>query len=129
MKKLALIFLFVTFSTLTIFAQSRTRISNDVSVVQYGDTWIIEDSYNKQSISMKIAQEGIDRKNNEKMYNVICNGSTKKVAQWALRGAIAAGIKGATASSGSSLLISASALAIDIIYDEACNYWKEKAGY
>lgn len=120
--------LFVAISSVA-KAQSRTDLGNGVSLVQYGNTWIIEDNNRQQSINVEIAQAGIDRKNNQMMYNVICNGSTKKVAKWALRGAIAEGVKAAAVSGGSSLLVSASALAVDIIYDEACDYWKEEGGY
>lgn len=110
-------------------AGNRQSLGNGVSLVQYGNTWVIEDDNRQMTISVEIAQAGIDRRNNEMMYNVICNGTFKKVAKWALRGAIADGIKAAAASGGSTLLVSASALAVDIIYDEACEYWKESKGY
>ena len=110
-------------------AENKHSLGNGVSLVQYGKTWILEDDNRQMSISVEIAQAGIDRKNDEMMYNVICNGSTKKVAKWTLKRAIAEGVKAAAASSGSSLLVSASALAVDIIYDEACDYWKEKSNY
>lgn len=106
-------------------AADKHSLGNGVSLVQYGNTWVVEDDNRQMSISVEIAQAGIDRKNNKKMYNVICNGTTKKVAKWALRGAIAAGVKAAAVSGGSTFLVSASALAADIIYDEACDYWKE----
>ncbi|MDE5811897.1 MAG: hypothetical protein K2G64_06210 [Muribaculaceae bacterium] len=116
-------------STIETYASNQYDLGNGASIVQYGNTWVIEDNNRQMSISIEIAQAGKDRKNNEMMYNVICNGSTKKVAKWALRGAIAEGVKAAAASGGSSLLVSVSALAVDIIYDEACDYWKEKGGY
>lgn len=128
LRSACLLILLVTLS-FTSKAQKRTNLSNGVSLVQYGNTWIIEDNNRQQSISVEIAQAGIDRKNNEMMYNVICNGSVRKVAKWALRTAIAEGIKAASASGGSSLLVSASGLAVDIIYDKACDYWKKKGGY
>lgn len=116
-------------SCLSLRAANKQSLGNGVSITQYGNTWIVEDDNRRMSISIEIAQAGIDRKNNEMMYNIICEGSTKKVAKWALRGAISEGIKAAATSGGSSLILSVSALAVDIIYDEACDYWKQKEGY
>lgn len=116
-------------TTTAAFATNKHSLGNGVSLVQYGNTWVIEDNNRQMSISVEIAQAGIDRKNNEMMYNVICNGTTKRVAKWALKSAITEGVAAAAASGGSSLIVSASAAAVDIIYDEACDYWKEKKNY
>lgn len=116
-------------ASLSANADNRQSLGNGVNIVQYGNTWVIEDDNRQMSISMEIAQAGIDKKNNEMMYKVVCEGYTKKVAKWALKAAIKEGIKHAVDSGGSSLLVSVSGYAVDIIYDGACNYWKEKGGY
>lgn len=128
-KNIVLLLAIILCVSMSAQASNKHRLGNGVTIEQFGNTWVIEDDNRQMSISVEIAQEGVDRKNNEMMYKVICDGRVKKVAKWALRGAIAAGINAASTSGGSTLLVSASALAADIIYDEACDYWKEKGDY
>lgn len=128
LRTACLLAMFVAFS-LTSKADNRTNLGNGVSLVQYGNTWIIEDNNRGMSISVEITQAGIDRRNNEMMYNVVCNGITKTVVKSALKWAIKSGIEAAAVSEGTSLVVSVTSAAINLIYDKACDYWKDKGGY
>jgi hypothetical protein len=110
-------------------AQERTQIQEGVYLVLYGDKLIIEDDINSRSISVEVSQEIIDRQNAEVMYKVVCNKYVKTVARWALKGAIAEGVKWAAATYGISLSASAIALAADLGYEYMCDYLDSKRQY
>lgn len=106
-------------------AQKRIKINDDLSLVSYGNTTVIEDEKNQRTISIEIAQDGIDKRNNEKIYKVVCGKWTKRVVKDGLKAAIAVGIASAGASVGSSLIVSAAATIGGYIYDDFC----ESHGY
>ena len=108
------------------FAQTRTKINDDVYLVRYGNTTVIEDDKNQRSVSMEISQEIIDRKTNEKIYTVVCGKWTKRVVKDGLNMAIAAGIAAAGTTAGSSAIVSAASTAALYIYEDACEYYGEK---
>lgn len=114
----------ILFLPFTANAQKRTQIQEGVYLVVYGNTAVIEDEINHRTISMEISQEIKDRRTNEKIYKVVCGKYTRRVAQWALHEAIKAGYEAAVGSGGSSLTISAIALAADLAYEMACEYFE-----
>lgn len=107
-------------------AQTKTKISDGLYVVDYGGTYVIEDEKNQRSISMEITQERIDDRNNETMYKVVCGKWTKRVVKTGLNYAIKEGIKYAATSGGSTLMVSAVGALAQWIYDDACEYWEKK---
>lgn len=107
-------------------AQERTQIQKDVYLVTYGDQLIIEDDANGRSMSVSVYKEYSDRADAEAMYKVVCNKYVKTVARWALKGAIAEGVKWAGATYGISLSASAIALAADLGYEYMCDYLDSK---
>lgn len=127
MKKSALFFSFLLslFIINNTFAQQRTKISEGVYVVSYGDTYVIEDDINQISVNMKIQQEKIDDRNNEIMYNVICGKWSRRVTSFALGEAIKEGVKYAVPTGGTSLIPAAAAAVSKWIYEDACNYWEK----
>lgn len=110
----------------TISAQTRVRVDDGVYLVRYGKTSVLEDEKNQRSISIEIAQDGIDQRNKEKVYKVVCGKWTKRVVKKALKTAVDEGIRAAAPSHGMSLGVSAIAAAADWIYDDACEYFEKK---
>ena len=108
------------------FAQTKTKISEGVYLVRYGNTAVIEDDKNQRSISIEISQEIKDRQTNEKVYNVVCGKWTKRVVKDGLKAAITAGIAAAGSSIGTSAIVSAASTAALYIYEDACEYYEEK---
>lgn len=126
MKKLLLICLSVIGFTLISNAQEKIQIKEGLYLVSYGNTVVIEDDVNQRTISMEIAQEGIDQKNGEKVYKVVCGKWTKRTVKDGLKIAIAGGIAASGASGGTSLIISAAATLANYIYDDVCEYYGEQ---
>lgn len=126
MKKLLLICLSVVGFTLIANAQERIQIKEGLYLVSYGNAVVIEDDVNQRTISMEIAQEGIDQKNGEMVYNVVCGKWTKRTVKDGLKIAIAGGIAASGASGGTSLIISAAATLANYIYDDVCDYYGEQ---
>lgn len=126
MKKVLLICFAVVGVAFTTNAQERTKIKDGLYLVSYGKTVVIEDEVNQRSISMEIAQEGIDQRNGEMVYNVVCGKWTKRVVKFGLKSAVAAGIKAAALTEGASLAVSAAAELANWIYDDVCEYYGEK---
>lgn len=128
MKRLLLLFvalLSMTFGHIAL-AQTKTKISDGVYLVRYGNTAVIEDEKNQRSISIEVTQEVKDRQTGEKVYNVVCGKWTKRVAKFALKTAVTEGIRAAAVSHGASLIISSAATAAEWIYDDVCEYYGEK---
>jgi hypothetical protein len=126
MKKILLICFAVIGLAFTANAQERTKIKDGLYLVSYGKSVVIEDEVNQRSISMEIAQEGIDQRNGEMVYNVVCGKWTKRVVKLGLKSAVAAGIKAAALTEGASLAVSAAAELANWIYDDVCEYYGEK---
>lgn len=126
MKKVLFICFAVIGLVITANAQERTKIKDGLYLVRYGNSVVIEDDVNQRSISMEIAQEGIDQRNGEKVYNVVCGKWTKRVVKFGLKAAVAEGIKAAALTQGASLAVSAAAELANWIYDDVCEYYGEK---
>lgn len=126
MKKVLLICFAVIGLAFTTNAQERTKIKDGLYLVSYGKTVVIEDEVNQRSISMEIAQEGIDQRNGEMVYNVVCGKWTKRVVKYGLKQAIHAGIAASSLSGATSLMVSAAAELATWIYDDVCDYYGEQ---
>ncbi len=127
MKKIIflLIGIMSLFSINSSFAQKRIQIQNGVYLVSYGNTAVIEDEINQCSISIEVSQVAIDRKTNERIYEVVCGRWTRRVVKDGLKGAIDAGITATGATKGVSLTVSALAKAVGYIYDDVCDSFEE----
>ena len=126
MKKALLVFFAIIGMSLSANAQERIKIKDVLYLVSHGKSVVIEDDVNQRSISMEIAQEGIDQRNGEMVYNVVCGKWSKRVVKEGLKAAIAGGIAASGASGGTSLMISAASTLAMYIYDDACEYYGEK---
>lgn len=128
MKKeymISMLFLFCVLCPLSLVAQERFRLTEHVTIVNYGSTFWLEDDKNQMSISISIAQEGIDRRNNQKMYKVVCGDFTKTVVKTAVSTAVREGIRHSATTMGSSLMAATAAYAADKVYSGICDYWGE----
>lgn len=112
-------------SSLNLLAQNRFKLTEHVTMVNYGDTYWLEDDKNQMSISISIAQANRDRSNNQKLYKVVCGGFTKTVVKSAVTTAVKEGIKHSASTMGTSLIASAAGYAADKIYSGLCDYWGE----
>ncbi len=122
MKKLLLI-LVVLFSTFTYAnAQERTKISDGVYMVMYGNKMIFEDDVRGQSYSVEVYQEVVDYRNEKIAYTVICGKYTKTVFQEGLKRAI----EGALSSAGAPWAGYILAAAAEKGYDYMCYRWGKK---
>lgn len=106
-------------------AQNRVKIKEGLYLVTYGNHAIIEDEVRQQSISVDIAQAGIDKATNRKIYNVACGKWSKRVIGDGLKTAIAAGIAASGATGGTSAMVSAASTLALYIYNDACEYYKD----
>ena len=125
MKK-ALLIAITLFAVIAVNAQDKIKVKEGLYLVSYGKTVVIEDDVNQRSISMEIAQEGIDQRNGERIYSIVCGKWTKRTVKDGLKAAIAGGIAASGVSGGTSLMISAAATLANYIYDDACEYYGEK---
>ena len=125
MKKMLFALLLFLGITLSVNAQERFRLTEHVTIVNYGSTFWLEDDKNQMSISISIAQEGIDRRNNQKMYKVVCGDFTKTVVKTAVSTAVREGIKHSATTMGSSLMAATAAYAAEKVYSGICDYWGE----
>lgn len=126
MKRFFLIISAILVVTISANSQERIKVMDGLYLATYGNTTVIEDEINQRTISMDVAQDGIDQKNGEKMYKVVCGQWTKRVAKFGLKAAVAAGIKAAGLSAGASLAVSAAAELASWIYDDTCERYGEK---
>ena len=125
MKK-ALLIAITLFAVIAVNAQDKIKVKEGLYLVSYGKTVVIEDDVNQRSISMEIAQEGIDQRNGERIYSIVCGKWTKRTVKDGLKAAIAGGIAASGVSGGTSLMICATATLANYIYDDACEYYGEK---
>ncbi len=121
-KYLFFLILFVGFA-INAEGQNRFKLSDGIYLVSYGNTAVIEDDNNQRSISISITQDGIDKRNKEKIYKVVCGKWTKRVVKFGINAAVAAGIAAAAPTYGVSLSISAAGKAAEYIYDDLCEYY------
>ena len=115
-----------TIVTFSASAQTRIKIQDGLYLVSYGNTAVIEDDVNQRTISISVKQVQKDEKTNKNIYEVVCGKWTKRVVKDGLNIAIAAGIKSAGATQGTSLMISAASKIAMYIYDDVCDYYGEK---
>ena len=128
MKKIlvvSVLLLVCIFSTTRTLAQTRTKLTEYVTMVNYGDTYWLEDDKKQMCISLSVSKEQRDRRTNEMMYKVVCGDFTRTVVKWAVEEAIEEGIKTAAATQGSSLILSVASYAAGKIYEGVCDYWGE----
>lgn len=113
-------------------AQTRTKISNGVYLVNYANTWTIEDDNTQQCITLSIDKR--EDRSGHPVYDILCgNKYTKGVAKAALQsgitsalsavGAYYGGPKGAAF--GATISRYANLIALNI-YDDVCDYFKDK---
>ena len=126
MKKFLLALLVVIcFGGAAANAQQRTKLYDGVYIVNYGGgTYGIEDDSTQQCISISIAQDYIDRSNNQKMYKVVCGKWSKRVVKAGINAAVAYGIT-QTAGTGTKI-VKAAGTAANWIYEDFCEYWESK---
>lgn len=110
----------------TSFAQTKTKISEGLYLVDYAGTYVIEDEVNQRSISITITEEIKNRQTNEKIYKVVCGKWSKRVVKDGLKTAIAGGIAASGATYGTSLIISAASTLAMYIYDDYCEYLEKQ---
>lgn len=122
MKKFALLLLFGLYTGFGAWAQQRTKITDDVYLVRYGNVTVIEDNKNQKTWSITIEREKKDI--GEWVYYVACeNKYTKAVAKTALSSAIAAAVSSTGIGAfGTSVAVSVS----NVIYDDVCDYFNDK---
>lgn len=119
LKSLLLVFAFVL--AFVSNAQQRIKVSDGLYLVSYGNSAVIEDDINQQSISIEVSQAGIDRATGEKVYEVVCGKWTKRVVKDGLKATIDAGILAAASTKGASLILSNLAKLAGYIYDDVCD--------
>lgn len=107
-------------------AQTKTKISDGLYIVDYAGTYVIEDEINQRSISITITEEIKDRQTDEKIYRVVCGKWSKRTVKDGIKAAIAAGIAASGASGGTSAMVSAAATLALYIYDDYCEYLERK---
>ena len=129
MKRMSLmfaLFLGFTFFGVEAAAQTRTKISEGIYLVDYAGTYVIEDEINQRSVSLTITEEIKDRNSNERTYKVVCGKWTKRTVKDGLKVAIAGGIAASAATGGSSAIVSAAATLALYIYDDYCEYLEKQ---
>ena len=110
-------------------AQTRTKISNGVYLVNYANTWTIEDDNTQQCITLSIDKR--EDRSGRPVYDILCgNKYTKGVAKTALKGGITSALSAAGAALGVPELGArigkyVNSIASDI-YDDVCDYFKDK---
>ena len=110
----------------TSFAQTKTKISEGLYLVDYAGTYVIEDEVNQRSISITITEEIKNRQTNEKIYKVACGKWTRRTVKDGLDNAIQAGIIAAVPTKGTALIVSAAAKLAKYIYDDYCEYLEKQ---
>lgn len=131
--------LFILVSILTLLgisfnadAQKRTKISDGVYLVSYGNTAVIEDDNNQRSISIEVQKK--EDNSGRIVYDIFCgNKYTKGIIKTALKGAISSALvaAGSAISGGSGAVLAGtiSAYANSIasnIYDDVCAYYGDR---
>lgn len=113
-------------------AQKKTKIADGLYLVSYGNTCVIEDDNNQQSLRLKVdmRKDGSGRP----IYDLLCgNKYTKGIAKTALQGAITYGLASAGAAMGGAsgaafgayLSKYANSIASNF-YDDVCDYYKDR---
>ncbi len=113
-------------------AQKKTKISDGVYLVNYANTWTIEDENTQQCISLSIDKR--EDRSGRPIYDIFCgNKYTKGVAKTALQSGITSALSAAGAAlggpGGAALGATISRFVNSIasnIYDDVCNYYKDK---
>lgn len=113
-------------------AQTRTKISNGVYLVNYANTWTIEDDNTQQCITLSIDKR--EDRSGRPVYDILCgNKYTKGVAKTALKRGITSALSAAGAALGGpggaklGAIISTYVNSIaSNIYDDVCDYYKDK---
>ncbi len=122
MKKTLLFFILLLSVTINVCAQKRTKITDDVSLVRYGNVTVIEDNKNQKTWTVTVSRE--KNRAGEWVYNVACgNKYTRGIAKFA----ISRSVKALVASTGVGVLAAeASGVIANIVYDDVCEYFKDE---
>lgn len=113
-------------------AQKRTKLSNGVYLVTYGNTAVIEDDNNQRSISIEVQKR--EDNSGRVVYDIFCgNKYTKGIIKTALQGAISSIlIKAGSAISGESGAVLARTISdyansiASNFYDDVCAYYGDR---
>ena len=121
MKKVLLLMIVVLGVNLSVKAQyeKRYKISDDLTLVTYGNIATIDDAKNQRCISISIIKDIDDRNTAQANYEIFCEGISKKV--------IKTGVKEGVKDVVNSVLPGAgkyAATIADFIYDGLCEYEK-----
>ncbi len=125
MKKILLTVVAVLCFWGAVNAQQRTKLYDGVYIVNYGGgVYSIENDHTQQCISISIAQDYIDRANNQKVYKVVCNGVTKRVVKRGIKEAIKIGITYVGISGpAKDHIVDIASGAANVVYDGLCDSW------
>lgn len=126
MKKFILMFVAIfCLGNFVTNAQQRTKVYDGVYIVNYGGgVYGIEDDNTKQCISISIAQEYIDRSNNQMMYKVVCGKWTKRVVKLGI--AAAAEYVIIQSAGAGTKIAKAAKYAAQWAYEDFCDKWESK---
>lgn len=115
----AVVGLFVTANSVS--AQTRTKITEGLTLVRYGNTAVIEDDINQMTWNLSVTRE--QKSTGEWIYYVTCgNKYTKNVAKYGL----SAAITGAVAATGVGAFGAGVAGVIaSTFYEDVCEYFGE----
>ena len=100
-------------------SQNRTKVSEGIYVVTYGNVTVIENDNTQQTIQIKV------QKKDDSFYDIFCgNKYVKSVAKSALKEGIKYGITYATGGTLTWLSKTIIDVAVEKAYDAACDYFK-----
>lgn len=128
MKKLFLITLSIL-CCLVVNAQQRTKITDGVYLVRYGNTAVVEDDINNRTWNLSVtAEEKKDlqgRSTGEMIYELACgNKYTKNLTKWTLNAAIATSLTAVAGPYGAVTAGVATSIA-SVFYEDVCNYFEK----
>ena len=112
-----------TFS-LVVNQTKRTKISDGIYLVQYGNVQVIEDDNKQMSIRIEVKDSGKkDSKTGEAIYDLFCNNKfVKSVNIWLLSEAISAAMKATVW--GAAVPSAVVKIAVGTIYESICEYYR-----
>lgn len=122
MKRVLLVLVVLMITSVSVWAQQRTKIAEGVTLVRYGNTAVVEDDINQTTWSLSVERD--KNKAGEWVYNIACgNRYTKAVAKFA----VSAAIKTLLIQTGVGSTVSGAAATIAMVfYDDVCDYFGEK---
>jgi hypothetical protein len=105
----------------SVYAQTRTKITNDLTLVRYGNVSVIEDDKNQMTWNLSVTRE--KKSTGEWIYYVACENKYTKTV---LKTGLSLAINGAVSSTGIGVFGSAAVAAIaTTFYDDVCAYFED----